>query len=279
MSGDRRFLAGRTAWVTGGGSGQGRAIVLALAGAGANVAAGSLLSDHAKPLGEATYYPDGGELEKVRREAEALGVSAHCGRLDVCDAGSVREFHAEAARALGEIDILVNAAGVTGEQGVRGHPEDLWLRIINTNLNGAFRTTRECLPGMMRRGWGRVVNIASTAATVGWRDNPAYCASKSGLLGLTRCAALEGAAHGVTCNAISPTWVKTGLMKADVAQLARAENGGRDAAAVESAIAAENPQGRMLEPEETAAIVLFLCGEGARGVNAENITMSGGALW
>ena len=279
MAGDSRFLVGRTAWITGGGSGQGRAIALALAAAGANVALGSFLSSRARPLGEATYYPDASELDEVRRDAEALGVSAFAAHLDVCDAAGVRAFRAEAEKAVGDIDILVNAAGVTAEQGVRGHPEDLWLRILDVNLNGAFRATRECLPGMTRRGWGRIVNIASTAASVGWKDNPAYCASKSGLLGLTRCVGLEGAAHGVTCNAVSPTWVKTGLMRADAAQLARAENRGRDADKVVAALAADNPQGRMLEPEETASAVLWLCGDGARGVNAENITLSGGALW
>ena len=112
---------------------------------------------------------------------------------------SIKSFIESAAAHCGPFDILVNAAGTTAEQPVCGHTDELWLKIIDTNLNGAFRMTRELLPGMIARKWGRVINIGSTAASVGWKDNPAYCASKAGLLGLTRCVALEGAAHGVSC--------------------------------------------------------------------------------
>ena len=206
-------------------------------------------------------------------------MEAFARHLDVCDPRSIEAFCTAATAALGEIDIQVNAAGITVEQPVTGHPEDLWLKVIDTNLSGAFRLARACLPGMMARGWGRIVNIASTAATVGWQDNPAYCASKAGLVGLTRCIGLEGAARGVTCNAISPTWVRTGLMDADVAQLAAREGRGRSAADVIAGIARDNPQGRIIEADETAALALWLCRDEAKGINCENITLSGGALW
>ncbi len=107
---------------------------------------------------------------------------------------AINTFLADAEQPAAPPDILVNAAGTTAEQPVSGHSDELWLKIIDTNLNGAFRMMRELLPGMIARKWGRIVNIGSTAATVGWKDNPAYCASKSGLLGLTRCGCSGGCA-------------------------------------------------------------------------------------
>ncbi len=138
---------------------------------------------------------------------------------------------------------------------------------------------RKLLPGMIGRKWGRIVNIGSTAASVGWRDNPAYCASKAGLLGLTRCVGLEGAPHGVTCVMVSPTWVETELMRRNVEQVVAREGRGRSLDEAMAEIAAQNPQQRIIQPGEIAATVAFLCGEGARGITAENIQITGGALW
>jgi 3-hydroxybutyrate dehydrogenase len=138
---------------------------------------------------------------------------------------------------------------------------------------------RKLLPGMIARRWGRIINIGSTAATVGWKDNPAYCASKSGLLGLTRCVALEGAPHGVTSVMISPTWVETELMRRNVAQVVEREGKGRSLDEAMAEIAAGNPQGRIVQPQEIAALAAFLCREEARGITMENIQITGGALW
>ena len=139
--------------------------------------------------------------------------------------------------------------------------------------------TRELLPNMIAQNWGRVINIGSTAASVGWKDNPAYCASKSGLLGLTRCVALEGAAHGVSCVMISPTWVETELMLRNVAQVVANEGKGKTVAHAMAEIADQNPQKRIIQPSEIAALATFLCSDGARGITAENIQVTGGALW
>ena len=198
-------LAGRCAVVTGGLTGQGLAIAHALAEAGANVAVGSYVGQAQGRSGDAAAYPEDAVVASVRDRLAALNVRVHAGHLDVRDAGAVRRFLSDADAACGVPDILVNAAGTTAEQPVCGHDDALWDKIIDTNLTGAFRMMREVLPGMMARGWGRIINIGSTAATTGWADNPAYCASKAGLLGLTRCVALEGAAHGVTSVMISPT--------------------------------------------------------------------------
>ena len=204
-----RFLAGRAAMVTGGASGMGRAMALAFAGAGADVAIGSLLAGGDTTAGELSNLPAADEIEGTAKEIEERGVAALAMGLDVTSVDSVQAFFDAAVEAFGKIDILANAAGITAEQTVCGHPDALWDKVIDVNLTGTYRTIKLCLPGMIERKWGRIVNIASTAASVGAPTSGAYGASKAGVVGLTRCVALEGAEHGVTCNAISPTWVET----------------------------------------------------------------------
>ena len=209
------FLDGRAALVTGGASGMGRAIALALASAGADVAIGSRLREGEADTttGEVVYLPGRSELDATAGEIEALGASALAMGLDVASMDSVRGFCDAAAARFGKVDILVNAAGITAEHTIAGHDDALWDRVIEVNLTGTYRTITLCLPGMIERKWGRIVNIASTAAAVGAATSGAYCASKAAVVGLSRCVALEGAAHGVTCNAISPTWVETASQK------------------------------------------------------------------
>jgi NAD(P)-dependent dehydrogenase (short-subunit alcohol dehydrogenase family) len=275
-----RNLAGRAAMVTGGASGQGRAIALALAEHGADVAIGSYLSTHGPAAAEEdTYLPPRAELDAVCRDITARGVRAVGCDLDVRRTESVAAFHAAAVNAFGKVDILVNAAGVCAEQPICGHAEALWLDIIDTNLSGYFRTTRACLPGMIERRWGRIVNIASTAASVGAKDNPAYCASKSGILGLTRCVALEGAPHGVTCNAISPGFVNTKMLRASVQRWLAAEGNKRTEEEFIAGIAASYPRQSIIEPEEIGTVAAFLCRDDSTGINAQDITVSTGALW
>lgn len=266
-------LTGRSAVVTGGLTGQGLAVAEALAAEGANIAVGSR---------EAGRWQGGAEpdhVREVRMRLSAFGGAVHIGHLDVRHSGVIAQFAAASETVCGPADILVNSAGMTTEQPVCGHPEDLWLQVVDTNLNGAFRMTRTYLPGMIARKWGRVINIGSTAASVGWKDNPAYCASKSGLLGLTRCVALEGAPHGVTCVMISPTWVETELMRNNVRELVEREGKGRTVEEAYADIARENPQQRIIQSDEVAALAVFLCSDGARGITMENIQVTGGALW
>ena len=242
--------------MTGGLAGMGLAIAQGLAASGARVAVGS--------RGGGAGVPQG---------------LAYAAALDVAVSTSVADFVTGAVAAIGPIDILVNAAGITAEQPVCGHDDALWDRIIATNLTGAFRMTRAVLPGMMARGWGRVINIGSTAASVGAKDSPAYCASKAGLLGLTRCVALEGAAQGVTCVMISPTWVDTEMMDRNLAEVVAREGLGRTVAQAKAKIAAQNPQGRIIDATEIAGLAVFLCSDAARGITMENIQVTGGVLW
>lgn len=274
-----RFLEGRVAWVTGGASGMGRAMALALAEAGAHVAVGSLLENSGRPVqGEVVYLPGEEELNRVRAEIEAHGVRALAAGLDVTSNESVLAFHAQVSDRLGEVDILANAAGITAEQTVCDHEHSLWHKVIEVNLNGTYRTTHCCLPGMMERGWGRIINIASTAASVGAATSAAYCASKAGVVGLSRCVALESAAHGVTCNTISPTWVETDFGRdwmTNIAEVQESRSGDEYMADARAA----NPQQRLIQPAEIGALARYLCSEDARGITMQDLTVSGGSLW
>lgn len=273
-----RFLEGRTALVTGGASGMGRAMARAFARAGARVAVGSLLEGAARADGELSHLPDAAALEAVREEIEACGVRCLAAPLDVTSDASVDAFVEETRRALGEVDVLANAAGITAEQPICGHPDALWHKVVEVNLHGVFRTTKRCLPGMIERDWGRIVNVASTAASVGAPTSGAYCASKAAVVGLSRCVALEGAAHGVTCNTISPSWVQTDFGRSWMTSIAELQEQRSGEAYIADAAAA-NPQRRLIHPDEVGALALFLCREEARGLTMQDFTVSGGSLW
>ena len=274
-----RFLEGRVAWVTGGASGMGRAMALALAEVGADVAVGSLLADDGDPVeGELAYLPGEKELMTVQAELEAHGVRVLARGLDVTSDESVESFYAEASEVLGPIEILANAAGITAEQTVCGHDHSLWQKVIDVNLNGTYRTSRVSLPVMMERGWGRIINIASTAASVGAATSGAYCASKAGVVGLSRCIALEAAAQGVTCNTISPTWVETDFGRDWMTNIAEEQESRSGEAYIADARAA-NPQQRLIQPGEIGALARYLCSDEARGMTMQDLTVSGGSLW
>ena len=272
------FLAGRVAMVTGGASGMGKAMALAFAGAGAEVAIGSLLAGGAKAAGEVAYLPGADELAQARSEIEALGVRCVASALDVADDGSAQAFTAAAMTAFGKVDILANAAGITAEQTVVGHPDALWQKVLAVNLTGTYRMIKWVLPGMIAGKWGRIINIASTAAGVGAVTSGAYCASKAGVVGLTRCVALEGAPHGVTCNAISPTWVDTSFGRDWMTGIAEDQEQRSGDAYIADAKAA-NPQGRLIDPKEVGALALFLCRDEALGMTMQELTLSAGSLW
>ena len=274
-------LKGRAAWVTGGATGMGKAIALALAERGADVAIGSLMESERSSVApdESVYLLSPEEMEAARQEIETRGVRAIALPLDVGVAASVRQFHQRAVDAFGKLDILVNAAGATARHRMIDHPDELWERIINVDLTGAYRTTKLCLPGMVERGWGRIVNIASTAARVGAIAHSAYCAAKTGLLGLTRCVALEGAAHGVSCNAINPGYVPTQQNSIGMRQQMRIDGIEMSLEDYRKTIAETTPQKRWIETSEIGALAAFLCGEEAFGITGQDLTVAGGSNW
>ena len=258
----------------------GRAMAMAFARRGADVIIGSLISKHEEKAvkGEVVFMPGEEQLMQTREEIERLGVKSVASDLDVCSAESCRNFFDQAMGAFGKVDILANAAGITAENRMCGHPEKLWMKVMDVNANGPFRTIRLVLPGMIERGWGRIVNIASTAASVGAETSGAYCASKAAVLGLTRCVALEGAAHGVSCNAISPGWVQTDFQKKWMHSIAEKDGTGSGDEYAEGAVA-ETPQKRMVQPEEIGALAAYLCREAAFGITGQDLTVSAGSLW
>jgi 3-hydroxybutyrate dehydrogenase len=273
-----RYLEGRTAWVTAGASGIGRACALALAERGADVAIGSLLADADWPEIGVTYRPTTDELEGAARELASHGVRTYAAPLDVSSTESVDGFHQAVMETFGSVDILVNAAAAGAAQRLTEHDDENWALSLDVCLGGAYRTVKRCLPGMMERGWGRIVNIASTAANVGDPDQPAYCSAKSGLLGLTRSAALEGGPHGVSCNAINPGEVETPdeLMRFALRQ---ADDPSLSIDDARSKWVESNPQRRMIQAAEIGALAAYLCTDLAFGISAQDITVSGGALW
>lgn len=197
--------------------------------------------------------------------------------LDVSSTDSVRAFYDATIKAFDKVDILVNAAGIAYEHEICHHPDEEWYRTIDVNLNGIYRTTKLCFPGMIERKWGRIINIASTSASMGAPLHAAYCTYKAAILGLTRCVALEGAAHGVSCNSISPGWVETNLAEGMIGRLAQVE--GRTAAEYLDNIKQSYPQKRIIQPEEIGALAIFLCRDEAFGITMEDITVAAGSLW
>lgn len=206
-----------------------------------------------------------------------LGHGAMIAPLDVTRRASVDAFVDAVRATFGAPTILVNAAGIYREAFLADHDEADWCEQIDTNLSGAFRMTRAVFAGMTSAGWGRIANIASTAGTKGERGYAAYCASKAGLIGLSKATAVEGAPHGISCISVSPTWVETPMMNSAFERIAAAQNITREQA--RSVLAGSNPQGRIVQPEEIAAVVDFFCTEGAPALTNVDIQINAGADW
>ena len=254
-------LSGRTAVVTGGGRGIGAAVARMLANAGATVLVSARTEN---------------EVRSVADSIEASGGAAQWALCDVAEESSVTELARAAADGLGSVDILVNNAGVGHSALLVRETLEGWNRTLAVNATGTFLCTRAFLPGMVERGWGRVVNVASVAGRAGGRYTSAYAASKHAVLGLTRSAAAEIAGTGVTMNALCPGYVNTPMTDGTVEQvMARS---GLDRAAALEAVLATISQKRLVEPDEVADAVLYLCGEGAAVVNGQALVMDGGAL-
>ena len=254
-------LDGRTAVVTGGGRGIGAAVAHALAEAGAAVVVMARHADEVSALA--------GEIRSAGRVARAVTG-------DVTDPASVAALARAAREELGPADILVNNAGEAHSAPLARITLDDWNRLLAVNATGTFLCTQAFLPAMMERGWGRVVNIASVSGLTGARYIAAYAAAKHAVMGFTRAVAAEVASSGVTVNAICPGYVDTAMTRESVARIVK--HTGRTSEEALDAILARSPQRRLIQPEEVAHAVLYLCDAKAAGVNGDAIVIDGGEL-
>jgi NAD(P)-dependent dehydrogenase (short-subunit alcohol dehydrogenase family) len=249
-------LAGRGALVTGGGRGIGAAIAAALASAGARVVVTARTA---------------GEIEAVAATLRAHGAQAWAVAADVSDEAAVRVLAARALEHAGALDVLVNAAGDGGAAPLERLTLADWRRMLDSHATGTFLCTREVLPGMRERRWGRIVNLASTAGLEGGRYIAHYCAAKHAVVGFTRAVACELAGSGVTINALCPGYVDTPMTARTIANVV--ERTGRTPGDALAAVLASARQERLLAPAEVAAAAVELCGEAAAGTNGRAITL------
>jgi NAD(P)-dependent dehydrogenase (short-subunit alcohol dehydrogenase family) len=248
----------RVAVVTGAGRGIGAATARALAAAGLDVVLAARTRD---------------QIEHQRAELTAMGRAARAVVCDVSDEASVAALAREAAE-LGPVGVLVNNAGAAGSMPIARTSLDQWNRLLAVNATGAFLCTRAFLPGMLERQWGRVVNVASTAALRGGKYLAAYSAAKHAMLGLTRSAAAEVAGSGVTVNAVCPGFVDTAMTAETVDRIA-AKTGRSREEALAAALASE-AQPRLITPDEVAAaVVTLVLSAGDHVPNGEALVLDG----
>jgi NAD(P)-dependent dehydrogenase (short-subunit alcohol dehydrogenase family) len=191
---------------------------------------------------------------------------------DVTDEQQVSALFEEA----GTVDVLVNNAGLAEGAPLARTTLDAWRRHLEVNATGAFLCTRAALPGMIERGDGRIVTVASTAGLRGARYTAAYTAAKHAAVGLMRAVAAEVAGTGVTANAVCPAWVRTDMMRRAVERIAATTD--RDTEQAEAALVAQMPLGRALEPEEVAFAVAFLASPEAAAINGQTLVLDGGGV-
>ena len=259
---NRYPLEGLHAVVTGGGSGIGAAIAQALSAQGARE---TLM---------------GRRLDRLQAQRDRLDADgAPAAALQVCDVGdeaSVRAAFAAAAGESGPVDLLINNAGQVETAPFAKTSLETWQRLISVNLTGSFLCSREVLPGMTERRFGRIVNVASTAALKGYAYVAAYCAAKHGVLGMTRALALETARKGVTVNAVCPGYTETDIVAGAIDTIVAKT--GRSAEAARAELAAVNPQGRLVDPAEVAAAVAWLARRDSAAITGQAIAVAGGEV-
>jgi 3-hydroxybutyrate dehydrogenase len=258
----RANLKGRAAIVTGSTSGIGLGIAHALAEEGADV----MLNGFGEPA----------EIQKLVMAIEKRhDVRAVFSGADISKVEEVQEMVRYAVKAFGGVDILVNNAGIQHVDPIEDFPPERWDAVIATNLTSNFHAIRAVLPHMKKRGWGRIINIASAHGLVASAGKSAYVAAKHGVIGLTKAVALETATTRITCNAICPGWVLTPLVQKQIDALAKREKLGPEAARMKL-LAEKQPSQEFATPEQIGALAVFLCSEAAAQIRGAAITVDGG---
>lgn len=252
-----RLGEGSHALITGGGTGIGRAIAVRLSEMGVRV---TVVGRRPEPLAE------------IARDLS----SAQTVAFDVTDEAAIKEGISTATGRFGPVDILINNAGAAGSAPFAKTTLEAWRAMLEVNLTGVFLMSRAVLPGMMERGRGRIVNVASTAGLKGYAYVAPYCAAKHGVVGLTRSLALEVAKRGITVNAVCPGYTETELLERSVANIVEKTGAGEDEA--RKRLVEVNPQGRFVQPEEVAETVAWLLGPNSESMNGQAIAVAGGEV-
>ncbi|WP_288115334.1 3-hydroxybutyrate dehydrogenase [Novosphingobium sp.] len=255
-------LKGKTAVVTGSTSGIGLAYARAFASAGANV----VINGFGTPA----------DIEKERSAIETdYKVKAVYSAADMTKPGEIADMVALGERTFGSVDILVNNAGIQFVSPIEEFPIEKWDAIIAINLSSAFHGIRAAVPGMKKRGWGRIINTASAHSLVASPFKSAYVSAKHGIAGLTKTVALELATFKITCNCISPGYVWTPLVENQIPDTMKARGLTREQV-INDVLLTRQPTKQFVQPEDVAALALFLCRHEARNITGANYNMDGG---
>jgi len=256
------ILKSKTAVVTGSTSGIGLAIARAMAKEGANI----LINGFGKPE----------DIEKERAAIEAdFGVKAIHSPADMTKPAEIAAMIALAESAFGSVDVLVNNAGIQFVSPIEDFPIEKWDQIIAINLTSAFHAIRAAVPGMKKRGWGRIISTASAHSLVASPFKSAYVAAKHGIAGLTKTVALETATHGITVNCISPGYVWTPLVENQIPDTMKARNMTREQV-INDVLLDSQPTKQFVTVDEVAAIAIFLCTDAAKQMTGANLSVDGG---
>ena len=251
----------RVALITGAGRGIGRAVALRLARA---------------DIACAVVARSTGEIDEVAETIRSSGRTAAAFVLDVADERACADVVTRVEREIGPIDTLINNAGIAKSASLEKTSDELWDLTYRINVRAPYVLTRLVLPGMTQRGFGRIVNVASTAARKGYRYTSAYTASKHALLGMTRAFSDTVVAAGVTVNAVCPGYVDTPMTRATIANI-REKTGLTEADAL-AALTTESPLGRLVEPDEVAETIAWLVGRKTGATSGQAIGVAGGEV-